>query len=257
MKAQFSTYDAFAFSFKKCADNFLFLILTTIMALAAAIIPLGITLAACMSVVNICAVPMVYTMLPDFLLQLVDIFFSTPSWKTGLILLVLLLPSLLVASGIFLGYKHMLLEMYDKGESSFRTLFTVFARAPQFLGAAVLVMILLFVAILVPVALLQAVFGFFTDLPLLFTWLFGNLVGLFLYYVFLRVGFFPLFMIDLKMGPIDALRMSLKVTHDQLWSLVSFALVAMVIFSALNGFGIFFVPLAWVYVYRQLMTDRL
>jgi hypothetical protein len=136
-------------------------------------------------------------------------------------------------TGLDLGLKRIALDLHDRGESSVKTLFSYFSIAPKALVAWILYCLIVAV----------------------------GLICLFLpgFIALLRLAFFPYFIVDKNVGPIDALKMSYEATKDHVWDVFAFwvALKIIVYISVLGWIGIIItVPLstlAYAYFYRKLV----
>jgi uncharacterized membrane protein len=89
-------------------------------------------------------------------------------------------------------------------------------------------------------------------------WLFFILPG---FIALLRFAFFPYFIIDKNVGPIDALKMSYEVTKDHVWDMFAFwvALKIMVYLGFMSWLGVILTwplsTLAYALFYRKLVND--
>ncbi|HLC07028.1 MAG TPA: hypothetical protein VJJ26_02455 [Candidatus Babeliales bacterium] len=138
--------------------------------------------------------------------------------------------------GLDLGFKKIALALHDRNDSSYKELVSCFGLAPKaFIGWA-LYCVMVWVG-----------------------WLIFVLPG---FIALLRFAFFPYFIIDKNMGPIDALKRSYEVTTHHMWDI--FALwVAMKILVSLgfvSWMGVMITwplsTLAYAFFYRKLVTDN-
>jgi len=135
--------------------------------------------------------------------------------------------------GLDLGFKAIALDVYDKDDGQVETLWSRYGLV--FNG---------FVAWVLYCAMAWIGFMFF-------------IVPGFI--VLLRFAFFPFFIIDKKLGAIDALKRSYKVTSNHMWDIFAFWMVVKIIVYVgfLTYIGTILTwpvsTLAYAYVYRQLV----
>jgi hypothetical protein len=138
--------------------------------------------------------------------------------------------------GLDLGFKKIALDLYDRGDSYYKELFSCFSLAPKAFVGWVLYCGMVWVG-----------------------WLLLILPG---FIALLRFAFFPYFIVDKNMGPIEALKESYEITKHHMWDM--FALwVAMKIIVSLgfvSWMGILITwpvwTLAYVFFYRKLVVDN-
>jgi uncharacterized membrane protein len=138
--------------------------------------------------------------------------------------------------GLDLGFKKIALALHDRDQCSYKELFSSFALAPKALVGWVL-------------------YGLMVSIG----WVFFILPG---FIALLRFIFFPYYIVDKNMGPIDALKHSYEATRHHMWDI--FALwVAMKIIVSLgfvSWLGIFLTwpvsTLAYAYFYRKLVSGN-
>jgi hypothetical protein len=137
--------------------------------------------------------------------------------------------------GFDLGFKKIALGLHDRDESSVKAMFSCFGLAPKALVGWILYCLMVWVG-----------------------WLFFVLPG---FIALLRFAFFPYFIIDKNVGPIEALKMSYDVTKHHVWDMFAFWVVIKVIvyMGFLSWIGIMITwplsTLAYAFFYRKLVTD--
>lgn len=137
--------------------------------------------------------------------------------------------------GLDLGFRKIALQVQDGKESSYKELFSCFALAPKAIIGWILYCLMVWVG-----------------------WLLLILPG---FIALLRFAFFPYFIVDKNMGPIDALKKSYEVTKHHMWDIFAFW-VAMKIVIALgfvSWMGVLITwplcTLAYAFYYRKLVSD--
>ena len=137
--------------------------------------------------------------------------------------------------GFDLGFKKIALDLHDRGESSVKALFSCFNLAPKALVGWILYSLMVWVG-----------------------WLLFVLPG---FIALLRFAFFPYFIIDKHVGPIDALKMSYEVTQHHVWDMFAFwvAIKVVTYLGFLSWIGIILTwplsTLAYAFFYRKLVLD--
>jgi len=137
--------------------------------------------------------------------------------------------------GFDLGFKKVALAIHDRGGSSINDMFSCFKLAPKALVAWILYCAMVWIG-----------------------WIFFILPG---FIALLRFAFFPYFIIDKNVGPIEALKMSYEVTKDHVWDMFAFwvAIKVIIYIGFLSWFGIILTwplsTLAYAYFYRKLVID--
>jgi hypothetical protein len=138
--------------------------------------------------------------------------------------------------GLDLGFKKVALALHDRDKSSVGDLVSCFKLAPKALIAWILYCAMVWIG-----------------------WLFFILPG---FIALLRFAFFPYFIIDKNVGPIDALKMSWEATKDHVWDMFAFwvAIKVLIYIGFLSWFGVILTwplsTLAYAYFYRKLVADR-
>jgi hypothetical protein len=137
--------------------------------------------------------------------------------------------------GLDLGFRKIALQVHDRGESSYKELFSAFALAPKAIIGWALYCVMVWVG-----------------------WLLLVLPG---FIALLRFAFFPYFIIDKNMGPIDALKESYEVTKHHMWDIFAFwvAMKIVVALGFVSWMGILItwplLALAYAFFYRKLVAD--
>lgn len=141
----------------------------------------------------------------------------------------------IVFVGLDLGFKKVALGLYAGRETSLKTMFSCFSLAPTALVGWILYSLMVWVG-----------------------WLFFVFPG---FIALLRFAFFPYFIVDKHVGPIDALRMSYEVTKHHMWDMFAFWVAIKVIVSLgfLTWMGVALTwplsTLAYAFFYRKLVLD--
>lgn len=137
--------------------------------------------------------------------------------------------------GLDLGFKKIALGLHDRENSSYKELFSCFTLAPK------------------------ALIGWFLYGAMVWIgWIFFVLPG---FIALLRFIFFPYFIIDKNMGPIDALKQSYEVTKDHMWDMFAFWVAMKIVVSLgfVSWLGIVLTwplsTLAYALFYRKLVID--
>ncbi len=135
--------------------------------------------------------------------------------------------------GLDLGFKKIALQLHDRNDSNYQELVSCFGLAPKAIIGWIIYAVMVWVG-----------------------WLLLVLPG---FIALLCFGFFPYFIIDKHVGPIDALRMSYEVTKHHMWDIFAFW-IAMKIMIALGFVSWISVILTWplstlayAYFYRKLV----
>ncbi len=137
--------------------------------------------------------------------------------------------------GFDLGFKKVALDLHDRDQSSIKDMFSCFVLAPKALVSWLLYSAMVSIG-----------------------WIFFVLPG---FIALLRFAFFPYFIIDKNVGPIEALKMSYEVTKDHVWDMFAFwvAIKVIIYIGFLSWFGVILTwplsTLAYAYFYRKLVID--
>jgi hypothetical protein len=137
--------------------------------------------------------------------------------------------------GLDLGFRKIALVLYDRNDSSYKELFSCFGLAPKALIGWILYCAMVWVG-----------------------WLLFVLPG---FIALLRFAFFPYFIVDKNMGPIDALKRSYEVTRNHMWDIFAFWVAMKIIVSLgfVSWMGVILTwplaTLAYVFFYRKLVMD--
>lgn len=137
--------------------------------------------------------------------------------------------------GLDLGFKKIALGLHDRDESSVKELFSAFSLTPKALVAWILYALMVWIG-----------------------WIFFILPG---FIALLRFAFFPYFIVDKNVGPIDALKMSYEVTKDHVWDMFAFwvAIKILSYLGFLSGIGIAITwplaTLAYAFYYRKIASE--
>lgn len=143
-----------------------------------------------------------------------------------------LLAVMLIFTGFFLGYKRIMLDMYDTNASSLRRLFSCFHMVPQAFIAGIMLMIIVAVGLV-----LLIVPGIY--------WL-------------IRFRFFPYFIIDKNAGIIESLKQSWHATNGQEWHIFSLMIVSTTFYGitlSAGMMGVLVMPImamAYTFAYRKM-----
>jgi len=138
--------------------------------------------------------------------------------------------------GLDLGFKKVSLHVHDSSDSVWKEMFSCFGLAPKALIGWILYCAMVWIG-----------------------WLLFVLPG---FIALLRFVFFPYFIIDKNMGPIDALKMSYEVTKHHMWDIFAFWFAMKIIVSLgfVSWMGIIITwplsTLAYAFYYRKLVTDK-
>jgi len=137
--------------------------------------------------------------------------------------------------GLDLGFKKVALGLYDRSESSLKTMFSCFGAAPKALIGWILYSLMVWVG-----------------------WLLFVFPG---FIALLRFSFFPYFIVDKNVGPIDALKMSYDVTKHHMWDMFAFWIAIKIVVSLgfLSWISVILTwplsTLAYAFFYRKLVLD--
>lgn len=137
--------------------------------------------------------------------------------------------------GLDLGFRKIALQVHDRGESSYKELFHSFALAPKAIIGWILYCLMVWIG-----------------------WLLLILPG---FIALLRFAFFPYFIVDKNMGPIDALKSSYEVTQHHMWDIFAFwvAIKIVVALGFVSWIGVLIswplCTLAYAFFYRKLVAD--
>lgn len=137
--------------------------------------------------------------------------------------------------GLDLGFRKIALQVHDRNQSSYKELFSCFALAPK------------------------AIIGWI--LYCLMVWIGWFLLVLPGFIALLRFAFFPYFIVDKNMGPIDALKSSYEVTEHHMWDIFAFwvAVKIVVALGFVSWIGVLIswplCTLAYAFFYRKLVAD--
>lgn len=135
--------------------------------------------------------------------------------------------------GLDLGFKRVALDVHDRQDSSYKQLFSEFGAAPKAMVAWVLYCMMVWVG-----------------------WLLLILPG---FIAMIRFAFFPYFIVDKNMGPVESLKKSYEVTQHHMWDIFAFWVAMKIIVSLgfVSWMGIFISwplwTLAYVCFYRKLV----
>lgn len=169
------------------------------------------------------------------------------SWRTGTDLMEsitanffsLLISAVILALffvGLDLGFRKIALQVHDRHESSYKELFSSFSLAPKAIIGWILYCCMVWIG-----------------------WLLFVLPG---FIALLRFAFFPYFIVDKNMGPIDALKESYEVTKYHMWDIFAFWVAVKILISLgfVSWMGIFITwplsTLAYACFYRKLVADH-
>ncbi len=139
--------------------------------------------------------------------------------------------------GLDLGFRKIALTLYDRNYCSYKELFVCFGLAPKALLGWILYCAMVWIG-----------------------WFLFVLPG---FIALLRFIFFPYFIIDKNMGPIDALKHSYEITRHHMWDIFAFWVAMKIIVSLgfVSWMGLLITwplsTLAYVYFYRQLVIDSI
>jgi hypothetical protein len=137
--------------------------------------------------------------------------------------------------GLDLGYRKIALQVHDRSSSSWKELFSCFTLTPKAIVGWILYCIMVWVG-----------------------WFLFVLPG---FIALLRFAFFPYFIVDKHMGPIDALKHSYEATRHHMWDIFAFwaAMKIIVALGFLTWAGILITwplsTLAYAFFYRKLVSD--
>lgn len=135
--------------------------------------------------------------------------------------------------GLDLGFKRVALDVHDRHDSSYKQLFSEFSAAPKAMVAWICYCVMVWVG-----------------------WLLLILPG---FIAMMRFAFFPYFIVDKNMGPIESLKKSYEVTQHHMWDIFAFWVAMKIIVSLgfVSWMGIFITwplwTLAYVCFYRKLV----
>lgn len=138
--------------------------------------------------------------------------------------------------GLDLGFRRIALYVHDRHESSYKELFSAFSLAPKAIIGWILYCLMVWVGWLL--------------------FIFPGFIAL------LRFAFFPYFIVDKNMGPIDALKESYEVTKHHMWDIFAFWVAVKIIISLgfVSWMGIVITwplsTLAYACFYRKLVVDH-
>jgi len=138
--------------------------------------------------------------------------------------------------GLDLGFRKIALHIHDDKPSSWKELFSSFSLAPKALIGWILYCVMVWVG-----------------------WLLLILPG---FIALLRFGFFPYFIVDKNMGPIDALKKSYEVTQHHMWEIFAFWVAMKIVVSLgfVSWLGVLITwplsTLAYACFYRALLGDK-
>jgi hypothetical protein len=138
--------------------------------------------------------------------------------------------------GLDLGFKKIALDLHGHNDSSYKKLLSCFSLAPKAFVGWILYCAMVWVG-----------------------WLFFVLPG---FIALLRFAFFPYFIIDKNMGPIDALKKSYEVTTDHMWDIFALWIAMKIILSLgfVSWIGVMLTwplsTLAYAFFYRKLVVDN-
>jgi len=137
--------------------------------------------------------------------------------------------------GLDLGFRKIALQIHDRNESSWKELFMSFGLAPK------------------------AIIGWILyGAMVMIGWMLLVLPG---FIALLRFAFFPYFIVDKNMGPIDALKESYEVTKHHMWDIFAFwvAIKILVSLGFVSWMGVLIswplCTLAYAFFYRKLVAD--
>lgn len=137
--------------------------------------------------------------------------------------------------GLDLGFRKIALQIHDRDWSSYKELFMSFGLAPKALVGWMLYCAMVWIG-----------------------WLLLVLPG---FIALLRFAFFPYFIIDKNMGPIDALKESYEVTKHHMWDIFAFWVAIKIVVSLgfVSWMGVLITwplcTLAYAFFYRKLVID--
>src|SRR5260221_7826902 len=138
--------------------------------------------------------------------------------------------------GLDLGFKKIALNIHDRHEGSVKDLFSSFSLTPKALVGWVLYALMVWIG-----------------------WIFFVLPG---FIALIRFAFFPYFIVDKHAGPIDALKMSWRVTKDHVWDMFAFwvAIKIVAYLGFASGIGIAIIwplsTLAYASYYRTFVAKK-
>jgi hypothetical protein len=137
--------------------------------------------------------------------------------------------------GLDLGFRKVALHIHDRNDASYKDLFSAFSLTPKALIGWILYCIMVWVG-----------------------WLLLVLPG---FIALLRFAFFPYFIVDKNMGPIDALKKSYEVTKHHMWDIFAFWVAMKIVISLgfVSWMGVLITwpisTLAYACFYRKLVAD--
>ncbi len=137
--------------------------------------------------------------------------------------------------GLDLGFRKIALRIHDRNESSYKELFSCFGLAPKAIVGWILYCLMVWIG-----------------------WLLLILPG---FIALLRFAFFPYFIVDKNMGPIDALKASYEVTQHHMWDIFAFWVAIKIVVSLgfVSWIGMLIswplCTLAYAFFYRKLVAD--
>jgi len=172
----------------------------------------------------------IISFLPNFILTL------TEPGSLNVVLMVLLFSLLFLSLIVELGFLKIALNFYDNEKSKISDIFLTYPLFLKYLGGLILysLIVLLGLILLVIPGIIWSI----------------------------KFQFFPCFIVDKKIGPLEALKRSSKITRGSKWNLFLFGLLVMLINLAGTLFFIvgllFTIPvtmLAYIFVYRKLLSQ--
>lgn len=138
--------------------------------------------------------------------------------------------------GLDLGFKKIALTLHDRNDSSYKELVSCFGLAPKAFVGWALYCAMVWIG-----------------------WLLFILPG---FIALLRFAFFPYFIIDKHVGPIEALKRSYEVTAHHMWDIFAFWVAIKIIVSLgfVSWLSVMFTwplsTLAYAFFYRKLVGDN-
>lgn len=178
-----------------------------------------------------------------------------------LVLMIFLIVQAFLMAGIFLGYKKVMINLYDTGKVSIRSLFSCMKQGPKLLIAHAGWMGILSI----PLMVIGWLVHFGGGGGMAAAVLIGLVLGVVSWIAYIRFSFISLLMADKNVGIVDSFRYSWRLTSEHAWSLFGLmiilglftGLVQLVgpIGSIIHFFIIFPAgTLAYVYAYRKLLS---
>lgn len=137
--------------------------------------------------------------------------------------------------GLDLGFRKIALQIHARNESSYKELFSCFGLAPKAIIGWILYCVMVWVG-----------------------WLLFVLPG---FIALLRFAFFPYFIVEKNMGPIDALKKSYEVTQHHMWDIFAFWVAMKIVVSLgfVSWMGVLISwplsTLAYAFFYHKLVSD--